>query len=159
MSFQIILNLILAFVWMFLTNNWSYQGFTIGYLIGLVCIYFLRRFIPYSFYVRKLYFIIRILLLFFTELVVSSYDVLKHVVSPKLNIQPGIFTLHTELDTEWEITILSLLIALTPGTVTLEISPQRNILYIHAMDVPKAEVTVTLIKEKFERKIMEVSRK
>lgn len=158
MSLQIVLNTLLAFVWMFLTGNWTIQGFVLGYAIGLFCLYFMRRYIQYPFYIRKLYFIIRLLLLFLKELIVSSIIVLKQVLSPKLNFEPGIIPLYTELEGEWEITILALLITLTPGTMTIEISKDNRVLYIHAMDVHDAETTVNEIKEKFERKIMEVSR-
>lgn len=38
MAFQIVLNLIIAFVWMFLNNAWNGVGFLIGYLLGLLLI-------------------------------------------------------------------------------------------------------------------------
>lgn len=159
MSLQILLNLTLAFVWVFLTGNWTMQGFLLGYSVGLACIFFLRRYIPYRFYVIKIYYIVRLLLLFLKELIVSSLMVVKQVIRPKLDMQPGIFCMETELKTDWEMTLLSLLITLTPGTVTMVVEPQKNKLYIHAIDVPDAEQAILSIKESFEKSIMEVTRK
>lgn len=157
MPFQILLNLIIAFVWISLTT-WNTPSFFLGFLIGLALIFTLRRFFHYKFYLIKVLAIIKLLLLFLKEIVLSNIMVAKHVISPKLNIRPGIFAFPTELKSDWEITILACLITLTPGTLTLEVSPKGNILYIHAIDIPDAEEVILQIKNSFEKAIMEVSR-
>lgn len=95
---------------------------------------------------------------FLRELYLANVSVLKSVLSPKLNIRPGIFAFKTELTTDWEITLLSLLITLTPGTLVMDISDDRTILYIHAMDIEDAEKAIFDIRESFEKAIQEVSR-
>lgn len=157
MPFQILLNLIIAFVWISLTT-WNTPSFFLGFLIGLALIFTLRRFFHYKFYLIKVLAIIKLLLLFLKEIVLSNIMVAKHVISPKLNIRPGIFAFPTELKSDWEITTLACLITLTPGTLTLEVSPKGNILYIHAIDIPDAEEVILQIKNSFEKAIMEVSR-
>jgi multicomponent Na+:H+ antiporter subunit E len=37
--------------------------------------------------------------------------------------------------TDAEITVLANLISLTPGTLSLDVSPDRRVLYVHAMDL------------------------
>lgn len=157
MPFQILLNLIIAFVWISLTT-WNTPSFFLGFLIGLALIFTLRRFFHYKFYLIKVLAIIKLLLLFLKEIVLSNIMVAKHVISPKLNIRPGIFAFPTELKSDWEITTLACLITLTPGTLTLEVSPKGNILYIHAIDIPDAEEVILQIKNSFEKAIMEVTR-
>jgi multicomponent Na+:H+ antiporter subunit E len=73
-------------------------------------------------------------------------------------MRPGIFALETELKTGWEITVLSCLICLTPGTLTLEVSKDDKMLYIHAMDIADAKKLSDQIKGTFEKAIMEVTR-
>ncbi|WP_213528050.1 Na+/H+ antiporter subunit E [Paenibacillus cisolokensis] len=158
MALQILLNFILAFVWMFLNDDWSFPRFAAGYLIGLTFIAILRRFWPHEFYVRKLWAVVKLLALFAKELFISSIAVLRHIVSPKLNIRPGIFAFRTELRSDWEVTVLSCLICLTPGTLTLEVSGEGDVLYIHAMDIDDAEKLGEQIKGTFEKAIMEVTR-
>ncbi|WP_202080729.1 Na+/H+ antiporter subunit E [Caldalkalibacillus salinus] len=158
MSIQILLNLVIAVVWMFLTNTWDAVAFFKGYIIGLGLIFLLRRFIPETFYLRRVLAALNLITLFFKELVISSLIVVKQVLSPKLNIRPGIFALHTDLEGDWEITVLCLLITLTPGTLSLEVSPDNKVIYIHAMDIPDAESVVNDIKQTFEKAIMEVTR-
>ncbi|MGG4096483.1 Na+/H+ antiporter subunit E [Paenibacillus lautus] len=158
MGHQILLNIIIAVVWMFLNNNWSPQQLIIGYLIGILLIYLLRRFWPNDFYLRKLWSIMLLLLLFLRELLKSSITVIGQILRPKLNVRPGIFAYSTELKSDWEITVLSCLICLTPGTLTLEVSRDGQTLYIHAMDIEDVEELQNQIRDTFERAIKEVTR-
>lgn len=158
MAIQILLNLTIAFVWMFLKNSWGPVDFAVGYIVGLACIFVLRRFIPYPFYLQKVWAIIKLLMLFLKELVLSNLTVIGHIIRPKLNIKPGIFALKTDLTSDWEITALACLITLTPGTLTLEISSSNRILYIHAMNIDDADELEEQIKGTFEKAIMEVTR-
>lgn len=158
MALQILLNLVIALVWMFLNNEWSYQRFTVGYLLGMALIGLLHRFWPEGFYMKRLWAVIKLLLMFLRELIVSSFTVMGQIVRPKLNVRPGIFAFPTELESDWEVTLLSCLICLTPGTLTLDVSRDGRTLYIHAMDIGDAELLSQQIKGTFEKAIKEVTR-
>jgi multicomponent Na+:H+ antiporter subunit E len=158
MALQILLNLILAVVWMFLSDEWSATQFVVGYLLGLGCLLLLRRFWPNDMYLNKVWAMIKLFVLFNKELFISSFAVILQILKPKLAIRPGIFAYKTELTSDWEITILSCLICLTPGTLTLDVSGDNQTLYIHAIDIEDAEQLSTQIKDSFEKAIMEVTR-
>ena len=83
---------------------------------------------------------------------------LKQILSPKLKIKPGIFKYETVLKSDVEVTMLSLLLTLTPGSVVMEVSPEGNVLYIHAMDVEQSKDALLSQLENFEKAIMEVTR-
>lgn len=158
MGYQILLNLIISIIWMFLYSDWSPQRFILGYLIGVILIGLLNRFWSHDFYLRKLWAVIALLFLFLKELFKSSFSVLVQVLRPKLNIRPGIFEYETELKSDWEITVLSCLICLTPGTLTMEVSHDKRKLYIHAMDIEDKGEVINQIKGTFEKAILEVTR-
>jgi multicomponent Na+:H+ antiporter subunit E len=50
------------------------------------------------------------------------------------------------------------LISLTPGTLSLDISEDRRVLYIHVMFLEDIEHTRRQIKEGLERRVLEVMR-
>lgn len=158
MAQQLLLNFIIAFVWMFLASDWSAAGLAVGFLIGLALLFLFRRFLGRELYVRKVWACLKLLALFLKELVLSNIAVIREILRPRLNVSPGIFTLRTELTSDWEITMLACLITLTPGTLTLEVSHERDKLYIHAMNIGDAEELEMQIKNTFERAIMEVTR-
>jgi multicomponent Na+:H+ antiporter subunit E len=158
MAFQILLNVFLAWVWMFLKVSYETVDFFIGYFFGIVIIFSFRRFFSSRFYLYRVLAVIRLLIIFIKELILSNIAVLKVILKPKLDVRPGIFALETELERDWEITVLANLITLTPGTLVIDVSPENKVLYIHAMDIPDVEEAIKAIKNTFEKAIMEVSR-
>lgn len=158
MAFQILLNVFLAFLWMFLQVSFSARTFVIGYLLGLIVMIGMRRFFNGRFYLHRVWAVTYLVLLFLKELLKANIDVLKLVLRPKLNIRPGIFALETELKSDWEVTLLSNLITLTPGTLVIDVSDDNKTLYIHAIDIGDVSEAVDSIKNSFEKAIMEVSR-
>ncbi|WP_258275955.1 Na+/H+ antiporter subunit E, partial [Agrococcus sp. HG114] len=96
----------MAFLWMFFENSFALNTFLIGYLLGLLIIFVMRRFFPSRIYLVRVFAIIKLVLIFMKELILSNIAVLKIVLSPKLSIRPGIFALETELQSDWEITLL-----------------------------------------------------
>lgn len=158
MTFQIVINLIIAVMWMFLQEAYTLASFIGGYILGILLLLLLNRFIPDSFYLRRFFKTIQLILLFIKELISANWDIVRLVYKPKPEIEPGIFALPTELKSNWEITLLANLISLTPGTLTIAVSHDNTHLYIHAMDIDDIDESIAEIKNTFEKAIMEVTR-
>jgi multicomponent Na+:H+ antiporter subunit E len=158
MGYQLVMNVIIALFWMAINDNWTFPGFVIGYLIGIVILVALRRFWGAPLYFRRVGAVLRLLILFIKELFLSSFTVMGHIIRPRYAFRPGIFAYRTELVSDWEITLLSCLICLTPGTLTLEVSPDGQTLYIHAIDIGDTSQLRLQIKNTFETAIMGVTR-
>ncbi|MFT4412985.1 Na+/H+ antiporter subunit E [Fredinandcohnia humi] len=158
MAMQIVLNVFIAIMWMFLANSYDFGSLFGGYLIGLLLIFGLRRYFPSRFYLLNVSAVIKLLGIFIRELILSNYAIFKVIIKPKLDISPGIFALPTELKKDWEIATLANLITLTPGTLVVDISDDKKLLYVHAMDLKDVDEAISSIKNTFEKAIMEVSR-
>ena len=118
----------------------------------------MRRFFGGQFYLQRAVSLIKLIFLFISETFQSSVMVIKHILSPKINIEPGIFSYKTILKSEWEVTILSLLLTLTPGSVVMEIDEKGTTLYVHAMDIKRYKGDLERSLGKFEMAIMEATR-
>ncbi|RDI36941.1 Na+/H+ antiporter subunit E [Falsibacillus pallidus] len=158
MAFQILLNFFLAFLWMFLQNSFKGKDFFIGYILGLLIIFGLRRFFNSRFYLLRAAAVLNLVYIFIKELLLANWAVFKVILKPKLDMKPGIFAMSTTLETKWEVTVLANLITLTPGTFVIDVSSDNKILYIHAMDVPDVEEAIDGIRNSFEKAILEVSK-
>lgn len=158
MALQILLNFILACIWMFLKVSYTPSTFIIGYLLGLGVLLIMRRFFTGRLYIERVWALIVLFFIFVRELIMSNIQVLLAVIRPRMDIKPAIFALKTELKDDWEITLLSSLITLTPGTLVLNISDDQKTLYIHALHVDDVDETIKSIKTSFEKAIIEVSR-
>lgn len=158
MPMQVLTNLFIGVLWMFLQDSWSMLTFFSGYLFGLLVLFIIRRYFPGRFYPITLFAVIQLIALFFYELFVSSIAVIRQIIRPRINVTPGIFTLETELEKGLEVVLLSLLITLTPGSAVVEVSPDSKKLYVHAMDIPESSDAVIRSATRFRAAIKKVTR-
>ncbi|MEH7012393.1 Na+/H+ antiporter subunit E [Neobacillus niacini] len=158
MAFQILLNVVLAFLWMFIKVSYDPISFIKGYIFGLLVIFVLRRYFHSRFYLFRLWSFIKLIFIFIKELILSNVAIVKIVLKPTLDMRPAIFAMDTELTKDWQITLLSSLITLTPGTLVIDLSEDNKTLFIHAMNIGEVEAEINSIKNSFEKAILEVSR-
>lgn len=116
MPAQFLLNLCIALLWMLLNDEDELRFITFftGYLVGAVIVFLMHRLFGERFYLARFFALIKLLLIFNWEILQSSIHVIRHILSPKIQIRPGIFRYETELRGEWEIPALALLLTLTP---------------------------------------------
>ena len=72
--------------------------------------------------------------------------------------RPGIIAVPLDAKTDVEITLLANLVSLTPGTISLDVSDDRSVLYVHAMFVEDPQRLCQEIKSGFERRILDLLR-
>lgn len=127
--------------------------YTLCFIILWVTTFFYNRR-----YFRQFYRVILLMLYFIKELWVSNLRVIYYVITPKLQFQPAILELELQLKSERAIVLLSNLITLTPGTLTLEVSSDRSRLYFHTINVPEGDVQAAKekIRNGFEKRILAI---
>jgi multicomponent Na+:H+ antiporter subunit E len=105
---------------------------------------------------RRLWALLTLLITFPAALVVSAWRVALAVLSPSGRVQPAVVAVPIELKTNLGIATLANLVTLTPGTTSLHVSDNRDILYVHVLDSPSAEAVIKDIKESFESLIQRI---
>ncbi len=87
-------------------------------------------------------------------------DSLRAPIVPRSVVCPGVVAIPLDVRTDAEITLLANLITLTPGSVSLDLSEDRRVLYVHAMYIDGADVEAyrRSIKEGLERRVLELLR-
>ena len=75
-------------------------------------------------------------------------------------ISPGVLAIPLDARTDAEITLLANLITLTPGSVSLDLSEDKSLLFIHAMYIDDGDVEAyrRSVKENLERRVLELLR-
>jgi multicomponent Na+:H+ antiporter subunit E len=71
-------------------------------------------------------------------------------------MNPAIIAVPLDVKTDMEITLLANVITLTPGTLSLDVSNDKKVLYVHAAYVEDREEFVQDLKNGFEKKLMEI---
>ena len=160
MAGQFLLNLFITLLWVLLKDEevLRIQTVTTGFIIGSFIVFLMRRFFGGRFYLHRLLSVIKLIFIFISEMIKSSITVIKHILSPRINVQPGIFKYKTILEGDWEVTTLALLLTLTPGSVVMEVNEEGNVFYVHAMDIKRYQADLERSLGVFEKAIMEVTR-
>jgi multicomponent Na+:H+ antiporter subunit E len=151
-------NVFLAFVWALAGGLISLTSLTVGFVLGYLVLWVAQPVMPPTRYFRRLPAAVRFAGYFLWQLLLSNLRVAYDVVTPHLYMQPGIVAIPLDAKTDQEITLLANLITLTPGTLSLDVSEDRRILYVHAMFVDDADSVRDSIKHGFERRLLELMR-
>lgn len=152
------MNILLALAWLAMTGKWTVSNFLLGYAIGYVLTWFGRSPSQPTSYFRKVTLIFEFALFVLWELLKANMRVAYDVITLRHHMRPGIVAVPLEVTTDAEITLLANLITLTPGTLTLDISTDRRVLYVHGMYIDDTESFKREIKSGFERRVLELLR-
>ena len=153
-----VLNILLALAWISLTGHLTPLNFGFGFALGFMMLWLVERRTPSRFYFAKVPQVIRFLLFFFREVVKSNLRVAYEVLTPGQKMKPGIVGIPLDAKTDLEITVLANLITLTPGTLSLDVSDDRTVLYVHAMFIDDVETFKHNVKQELEKRLLEVLR-
>jgi multicomponent Na+:H+ antiporter subunit E len=153
-----LLNIFLALGFSAVTGRLSLGGFIAGYVVGYLALWLSKPLYGETRYFERLPRVLILVTFFGKELLVSNLRVLWAVITPQHISHPGIIAIPLDARTDLEIMLVANLISLTPGTLSLDISEDRRVLYIHVMFLEDIEHTRRQIKEGLERRVLEVMR-
>jgi len=150
--------LLLALTWLALTGSLTLANGLLGLVLATLASSFAREQQRPRDITSRPFKIVLLALLFFYELLLSGLRVARLVLSPRMQLKPGIFAYPLKVDRNFEITLLANLITLTPGTLSVDVSDDRRTLYVHAIDCADPAQVRRDIAEGFERRILEAFR-
>ena len=151
-------NVALAVIWACLTGRLTGPSLLTGFMLGTVVLLIVGRAIEIPPPLMRARDLAGLALFFVWELVVANGRVAWDVVTPRHRMRPGVVAVPLTARTEVEITTLSSMVSLTPGTLSLDVSDDRRFLYVHAMYLHDRERLVRTIKDGFERRLLRVLR-
>lgn len=150
-----VLNAVLALGWAALTGDFALSSLLVGFSLGYLALWVARPLFGETTYFERVWRVLRLAALFVYELVVSSVRVVWDVITPSHLSRPGIIAMPLDAEGEGEILLVANLISLTPGTLSLDVSPDRKTLYVHAMFVDDPDRLRRELKQGMERWVIE----
>ena len=79
--------------------------------------------------------LLRFAVRFLADLVVSSVQVVRLVLRPRIALRQAIVSVQVPGASDTLLTVLADAISLTPGTLTVDVDPGTGTLYVHVLDV------------------------
>lgn len=172
------LNMVLALIWVILVGQYQpgslISHFVLGFLLGYFLLWMGKPFLKTKNYFvaesdtpltatlaklpKRIWGWIKFTAIFFVELLKANLQLVIGVLSPLSRLKPGILAIPLDVTTDAEITLLANMITLTPGTLSLDLSNDRQVLYVYFFNVTDPEQDKQAIKDGFEKMVQEVLR-
>jgi multicomponent Na+:H+ antiporter subunit E len=106
----------------------------------------------FGFFIR-LFRLLIFMVYYLKELVVSSLYVAYDIITPKDLMKPGFVEVPLDLKSDTAVIALANLISMTPGSLTVDMTPDRKKIFIHAMYLYDKEKFIQKIKNELEGRI------
>jgi multicomponent Na+:H+ antiporter subunit E len=153
---MLILNVFLAVAWAAVTGQMTVSNLLAGFLIGYGVLWIVSRPAGQTAYFTKVGQVARLAVHFVWELLLATLRVAVDIVTPKHHMKPAILAIPVPSRSAGETTLLANVITLTPGTLSLDVSPDGKTLYVHAMYARDVEAARQAIEEGLGRRVHEV---
>jgi multicomponent Na+:H+ antiporter subunit E len=146
-------SILLALAWAALQGEITIANLLVGYAVGYVVLAFLARggVLPTTLVSRTIY-AFGLAAFFAWELLLANFRVAADVLRGN-GMEPAVVAIPLDITGDGEILLLAMLINITPGSVTIDLSDDRRTLYVHVMHMHSAEQTRREIKDGFERRV------
>jgi multicomponent Na+:H+ antiporter subunit E len=151
-------NLLLALAWAALQGDFSLRTLLTGFLLGYLILLALVRggVLGGSPYIGRVHRVAGLAAFFLWELVRANLRLALDVATPHYHMKPGIVAVPLDVTKDSEVLLLAMLINLTPGSVALDVSSDRTVMYVHVMYIDTPDAARAEIKNGFERRVLDV---
>lgn len=92
----------------------------------------------------------------FYEMLISSILLARDIVIPGREFVHGIICIELSLKSDTAVIALVNLVSMTPGSLSIELSEDRRLLYIHAIYLEDPERFRRKVKNQFEKRIQKI---
>lgn len=154
---MILANLLLALAWVGLNGRFALDTLLAGAVFGRIVLLVLARgeVLPRA-EVGRLERAFSLLAYLLWQIVLANLRLTRDVVSIRHSMRPGVIQVPLSITTDGEILLLAAMINITPGSVALDVSEDRRIMYVHVMHITTPDEARQEIKNGFERRILEL---
>jgi multicomponent Na+:H+ antiporter subunit E len=151
-------NVVLAVIWALLMGSIDLPNLVVGFLLGYAVLWLAQPVLGATGYFRRGPQALRFLAYFIKEVLISNLLVAREVLSWRPRRRPAVIAVPLDARTDAEITLLAVVVTLTPGSLSLDVSEDRSKLYVHTMFLETPEALSKEIKDGFERRVLELLR-
>ncbi len=156
MLYSFLLNLLLAGLYLALTDEVTFFNLLIGFAIGFVIMMVASRARGGTGYGRRMWGLVRFVGYFLFILTKANLQVTWEIITPGFRMHPRIIRYPVSGLTPTQVTMLASAITLTPGTLTADIDEAGDTLYIHCMYARDRDSAVRDLDELRDRLMREV---
>lgn len=143
-------------VWLLLNNTVAPAHVVLGALLGILLPHLTARFSEERSRIKSGTALLELAVVFLWDVLVANLQVIVLVLGPRARLRPRLVEVPLAVSSPLAISTLAGIISLTPGTVSVELSANRRILTVHSLRVHDEQAAVRDMKQRYERRLLEV---
>jgi multicomponent K+:H+ antiporter subunit E len=149
-------SIVLLAAWLLLNRSLHPAHWVLGALIAVALPLALARLVPPLAQLRRGSLALRLLGVFLVDIVVSNFAVARRILGPERAISPRFVWVPLAIRNEQGLAVYAAMITMTPGTLSVDVTPDRRWLLVHAFNVDDEAALVSDLRRRYERPLMEI---
>ena len=152
----LVANLFFAVAWMIFFNTFNWLSVFSGLVVGYGILWLIQPLMGVkSAYFKRVWYWVKLLVMFNYEPIVSSIAVLWDILTPTHRARPAMIEMPLDVKSDAGILLVTNLISLTPGTLSIDVSEDRKTLSLHAMFADDPEAVCRQLKDGMEKWVID----
>lgn len=151
-----VFSLALWLLWLLINNSVAPGIVLLGAALAVLLPLYSHRFWPHRSGLRRPLRLIALLTKVMFDIVIANFHAAKLILGPRKALRPGFIDVPLQLTDPLAITMLTSFISLTPGTVSAEVSADRQRLSVHCLDIDDPDATVRHIHQRYQEPLLEI---
>lgn len=151
-----LLSAVLFVSWLLLVGSLSAGHLALAAVLAIAIPLWSRKFLPEHPRVGAWGTVARLMLVVLYDIVASAVTVARQILGPEDRIHPGFVWVPLSIRDPYGTASLASIITMTPGTLSVDLSPDRTLLLVHALHVDDAEGLVASIKSRYEQPLIAI---
>lgn len=153
-----VMTVVLLLTWLLLNQDLSLQHLLLGSCLAIAVPLLVRPLQPLAYpRLQRPLAMVRLLRMAVAEIVRSSFSVSSLILFPRRGgVKARFIRIPLDLRSPHGLAVLSGLVNLTPGTVWVEILPERHELVLHVLDLHDERWWIDTIKRRYEQPLRDI---
>lgn len=151
-----LLSAVLWIIWLLLNNTIAPGHVVLGAILATLIPWLTSSFWPEKISIQRPWLLVRYTVRVLLEIMIANLVVAKLILSSNKKLHPGFIDYPLTLQSSVGISLLANTISLTPGTVSCDLSDDRQHLLIHALHIDDVDAIIADIHRKFEMPLQEI---
>lgn len=90
------------------------------------------------------------------DILKSNLAVIRQILSPRLQHEPGFLEIPLELRSPYSLAVLAMIITATPGTIWVQHDGTRHFVLLHVLHLSDRDHWIDIIKNRYEQPLLEI---
>jgi len=146
----------LLLIWLLLTQSLHPTHWALGAVFAVALPLAFSRLWPRITIVRNAGLALRLLFRLLADIVISNIEVARRILGPEAALQSRFIWMPLAIENPQGVAVLAAMITMTPGTLAVDVTPDRRWLLIHGLNITDEAAVLADIRDRYESPLREI---